>query len=214
MSRLTAAKRIAAQLLCKSPLYFQQLTNCSFAKSFPLIFIQTAPGGGVVVLVSRTKSLFPDHRVLRSSRYLPPNHIVVSHYKITLMESYRCTKTYGRPPRCAPAIPSVDCHPRAESRYQSPITRSPVTESQSQITNHPFVPGGSDMLGSRCGDQARPRPTPFWLHAWTICPSRSLPVPPAGASHRKRPRPGLSQPLCGCARVDRLRFNQPLDGRT
>ena len=30
---------------CKSPLCFQQLTNCLFDKSFCLIFIQTAPGG-------------------------------------------------------------------------------------------------------------------------------------------------------------------------
>jgi hypothetical protein len=50
MSRLipfsTPAKHIPVQPLCKSPLYFQQLTNCLFAKSFSLIFMQTAPGGG------------------------------------------------------------------------------------------------------------------------------------------------------------------------
>jgi hypothetical protein len=39
------AKRTVAPLLCKSPLYFQQLTNCFFAKSFSLIPVQTAPGG-------------------------------------------------------------------------------------------------------------------------------------------------------------------------
>src|ERR1700682_230080 len=32
--------------MCKSPLYFQQLTHCSFAKPFVLISMRTAPGGG------------------------------------------------------------------------------------------------------------------------------------------------------------------------
>src|SRR5580704_10594835 len=40
------AKRVPPHPLCKSPLYFQQLTNCFFAKSFSLIRIQAAPGGG------------------------------------------------------------------------------------------------------------------------------------------------------------------------
>ena len=44
----TPAKRALARPLCKSSLYFQQLTNCLFAKSFSLIRIQTAPGGGGV----------------------------------------------------------------------------------------------------------------------------------------------------------------------
>ena len=46
------AKRVPPHPLCKSPLYFQQLTNCFFAKSFSLIRIQTAPGGGGVVSTS------------------------------------------------------------------------------------------------------------------------------------------------------------------
>jgi hypothetical protein len=42
----TPAKRIPVQFQCKSLLYFHQLTNCLFAKSFPLIFMRIAPGVG------------------------------------------------------------------------------------------------------------------------------------------------------------------------
>jgi hypothetical protein len=62
MSRLvrfsTTAKRIPAHPLCKSPLYFQQLTNCFFAKSFSLMRIQTAPGGGGVSVGLAKRALF------------------------------------------------------------------------------------------------------------------------------------------------------------
>jgi hypothetical protein len=52
------AKRVRAHPLCKSPLYFQQLTNCFFAKSFSLIFMQTAPGGGGVSVGLAKRALF------------------------------------------------------------------------------------------------------------------------------------------------------------
>jgi hypothetical protein len=42
----TPAKRVSVQFQRKSPLYFQQLTNLFFGKSFPLKFMQIAPGGG------------------------------------------------------------------------------------------------------------------------------------------------------------------------
>src|SRR6266849_2521515 len=54
----TPAKRIAAQLVCKSPLYFQQVTNCFSAKSFSLICIQTAPGCGRVLVGLAKRALF------------------------------------------------------------------------------------------------------------------------------------------------------------
>ena len=52
----TPAKRPPAHPLCKSPLYFQQFTNCLFAKSFFLILIRTDPGGGGVACVPSTKA--------------------------------------------------------------------------------------------------------------------------------------------------------------
>jgi hypothetical protein len=69
----TPARRTTALLLCKSPLYFQQLTNSFFGKSFPLIFIQIAPGGGGYEQVSEPSAVDcrPCLPVLHSHTFAP-----------------------------------------------------------------------------------------------------------------------------------------------
>jgi hypothetical protein len=110
----TPTKRIAARLLCKSPLYFQWFTNCLFTKFLSLIPIQTAPGGGGGIDISQPK---PKAR-----------------HRLSPSESKRCIT------RRANHHGIISLHKTYGGRGQSPLVYTERIQQRLLATRHSSLP--------------------------------------------------------------------------